>query len=172
MKPLVLVVLAIVLVAPAPQQARDPASYVDPFIGTGPAPTATYGQEFVGGGVFPGAAYPTGMLYWSPDTVEHNVPGGYFYPDRTLKGFSLTHFSGRGCTVYLDVPILPINGLLDVSPRAQPAVQRATFSHANEKAEQNWFHGGFNAIEIWSVPAGCNSAGRAACRRACLPPCG
>src|SRR5262245_56616165 len=145
MKLVAVALLAIVLVASPAQQARDAASYIDPFIGTGPAPTATYGQEFDGGDVFPGAAYPTGMLYWSPDTVEHNVPGGYFYPDRTLKGFSLTHFSGRGCSVYLDVPVLPINGLLDVSPRAQPGVQRATFSHANETAEPGYYAVGLDS---------------------------
>ena len=115
------------------QPARDLASFVDPFIGTGPAPSATYGQEFDGGDVFPGAAYPSGMLAWSPDTVEHKLPGGYFYPDHSIKGFSLTHFSGRGCTVYQDVPIMPINGTIGVSPRVQPAV--ATFAHANESAE-------------------------------------
>src|SRR5712691_11235741 len=115
------------------QPVRDLASFVDPFIGTGPAPSATYGQEFDGGDVFPGAAYPSGMLAWSPDTVEHKLPGGYFYPDHSIKGFSLTHFSGRGCTVYQDIPIMPINGTLGVSPRVQPAV--ATFSHANESAE-------------------------------------
>jgi len=90
------------------QPVADLAAYVDPFIGTGPSPTASYGREFDGGDVFPGATYPTGMLAWSPDTVEHSLPGGYFYPDRTIKGFSLTHFSGRGCTVFQDVPIMPI----------------------------------------------------------------
>src|SRR5919201_2550499 len=110
------------------QPAPDLASYVDPFIGTAPAPSAAYGAEFDGGDVFPGAAYPTGMLFWSPDTAEHRLPGGYFYPDRTLNGFSLTHFSGRGCTVYQDVPMMPIGGSLTASPRAQPAQVQSTFS--------------------------------------------
>jgi predicted alpha-1,2-mannosidase len=113
---------------------EDFAAYVDPFIGTAPAPTAAYGQEFDSGDVFPGAAYPTGMLAWSPDTVEHRLPGGYAYADRTIKGFSLTHFSGRGCTVYQDVPISAINGTLSASPHAQPSTTQATFSHANELA--------------------------------------
>jgi predicted alpha-1,2-mannosidase len=129
-----LALLTLPLGAATAQPGQDLATYVDPFIGTGPAPTASYGQEFDGGDVFPGAAYPSGMLSWSPDTIEHRLPGGYFYPDRTLKGFSLTHFSGRGCTVYQDVPILPLSGPLDRSPRADPSVMRATFSHANESA--------------------------------------
>src|SRR5438046_4414320 len=69
----------------AAQPTRDLASFVDPFIGSGPARTAAYGQEFDGGDVFPGAAYPSGMLAWSPDTVEHTLPGGYFYPDHSIK---------------------------------------------------------------------------------------
>src|SRR5437763_12771983 len=133
MVPLLCLLLALAPVAPAAAEA-DWSAYVDPFIGSGPAPSASYGQEFDGGDVFPGATYPVGMLYWSPDTVEHNVPGGYFYPDRTIKGFSLTHFSGRGCTVYQDVQIMPLAGELNASPVAHPEVTRATFAHANESA--------------------------------------
>jgi predicted alpha-1,2-mannosidase len=128
-----LLLAATVVSSAAAQPAVDLTRFVDPFIGTGPAPSASYGQEFDGGDVFPGAAYPSGMLSWSPDTLEHKQPGGYFYPDRTIKGLSLTHFSGRGCTVYQDVPIMPINGTIGASPRVQPPV--ATFSHANESAE-------------------------------------
>jgi predicted alpha-1,2-mannosidase len=117
----------------------DPAAHVDPFIGTGPAPGTGYGLEFDGGDVFPGAAYPTGMLAWSPDTVEHRIPGGYDYPDHTIGGFSLTHFSGRGCTVYQDVPIMPIVGELAVSPRSRPTLMPATFSHANESAAPGYY---------------------------------
>src|SRR5918911_3315548 len=117
----------------------DLAAYVDPFIGTALAPSAHYGPEFDGGDVFPGAAYPTGMLYWSPDTAEHRLPGGYAFADRTIKGFSLTHFSGRGCTVYQDVPIMPITGSLLASPRADPDHARSTFSHANERAEPGYY---------------------------------
>ena len=133
-----LILAALVLLSvstPAAAQPSSPpidwAAYVDPFIGTGPAPSAHYGQEFDGGDVFPGAAYPSGMLSWSPDTAEHSVPGGYFYPDTSIKGFSLTHFSGRGCQVYLDVPIMPTLGAL---PSARPSSRAATFSHANESA--------------------------------------
>src|SRR5919201_2565376 len=114
------------------EPGRDLASYVDPFIGTAPAPSAHYGAEFDGGDVFPGAAYPSGMLAWIPDTAEHSLPGGYFFPDQTIKGFSLTHFSGRGCTVYQDVPIMPMTGGPALSPRS-------TFSHASERAEPGYY---------------------------------
>jgi predicted alpha-1,2-mannosidase len=133
--------LAISLGQPASAQSPtgDLASYVDPFIGTAPAPGTGYGPEFDGGDVFPGAASPTGMLFWSPDTVEHRLPGGYDFQDRTIKGFSLTHFSGRGCTVYQDVPLMPISGTLTASPAAQPAQTPSTFSHNNEQAQPGYY---------------------------------
>jgi predicted alpha-1,2-mannosidase len=114
------------------EPGHDLASYVDPFIGTAPAPSAHNGAEFDGGDVFPGAAYPSGMLAWSPDTAEHSLPGGYFFPDQTIKGFSLTHFSGRGCTVYQDVPIMPM-------PGGPARSARSSFSHANEQAEPGYY---------------------------------
>src|ERR1051326_5931451 len=126
MRIVVLATFVLAAMLPPAQSAPDPASYVDPFIGTAPSPLAHYGTEFDGGDTFPGAVYPAGMLAWSPDTLEHTLPRGYSYLDRTLKGFSLTHFSGRGCTVYQDVPILPLLAGGDSSP--------PTFSHANESA--------------------------------------
>jgi predicted alpha-1,2-mannosidase len=109
-----------------PDPSPDLAAYVNPFIGTAPAPNTGYGLEFDSGDTLPGAVYPSGMLAWSPDTLPTRLPGGYAYPDRTLKGFSLTHFSGRGCTVYQDVPILPTPG--------DAAGPNPTFQHANESA--------------------------------------
>src|SRR6059058_3906753 len=43
-------------------------------------------------------------------------PGGYYYPDTTIKGLSLTHFSGRGCKVYQDIPFMPFVGTVNGSP--------------------------------------------------------
>ncbi|MFD4972080.1 GH92 family glycosyl hydrolase [Streptomyces sp. NPDC058424] len=122
-----------------------PTSYVNPLIGTDPAPDTGYGGNFDTGDVFPGAAYPAGMLAWSPDTAEHNIPGGYWYPDRTIKGFSLTHFSGRGCTVSMDVPIMPVNGPVTSSPQANPTAFRSTFSHDNEEARPGYYHVGLDS---------------------------
>src|SRR5215469_2765185 len=56
------------------------ASYVNPFIGTNPAPNSRYGFSFDTGDVYPGAVAPQGMVAWSPDTTS-GIPGGYWYPD-------------------------------------------------------------------------------------------
>jgi predicted alpha-1,2-mannosidase len=111
--------------------------YVNPFIGT--APTGNnYGFGYDTGDVYPGADRPFGMLQWGPDTTS-NIPGGYWYPDNTIKGFSLDHFSGRGCTYVEDVPLMPVPGAVTQSPRANPAAFRSTFSHANESASPGYY---------------------------------
>ena len=111
--------------------------YVDPFIGT-----AEGGSHFGFGGnsgdTFPGATYPMGMVQWSPDTPS-NLPGGYYYPDTTIKGFSLTHFSGRGCHVYQDIPFLPYVGAVTTSPAIQPTIFSSHFSHENEHAHPGYY---------------------------------
>ncbi|MDQ2717841.1 MAG: hypothetical protein M3Z08_23345, partial [Chloroflexota bacterium] len=87
----------------------DLAQYVNPFIGTEATPQSTHlGPGFDSGNVFPGASYPHGMVQWSPDTTT--APGGYRYNQNTINGFSLTHFSGRGCSAYQDIPFMPTLG--------------------------------------------------------------
>jgi predicted alpha-1,2-mannosidase len=95
---------------------NDPASLVNPFIGT-----TNQGNDF------PGASAPFGMVQWSPDTNSRPPGGGYEYNDSTITGFSLTHLSGPGCGAEGDIPILPTTGSVDTSATD-------TFSHANESA--------------------------------------
>jgi predicted alpha-1,2-mannosidase len=92
------------LSAVAPAEAEvptlaDPASIVDPLIGTSG-----------GADVFPGADVPFGMVQWSPDTPSRPWGGGYEYNDKTITGFSLTHISGPGCGAAGDIPVLPVTG--------------------------------------------------------------
>jgi len=101
--------------------------FVNPFIGTGST------SPFGGGNTFPGAAYPLGMVQWSPDTIS-NPPGGYSYYDSIIKGFSLTHFSGRGCQVYQDFPFMPYVGKLIYSPATNSSLYYSNFSHTSEIA--------------------------------------
>jgi putative alpha-1,2-mannosidase len=74
--------------APAKSEAYQA---VDPFIGTG-----------ADGHTYPGAVVPFGMVQLSPDTwigdFHHSYAhaAGYRYEDKTIQGFSHTHFSGAG----------------------------------------------------------------------------
>ena len=129
--------------APAPG-AGGPAGYVNPFIGTQPSPTSHYGFGFDTGDVFPGAVAPHGMVAWSPDTTS-GIPGGYWYPDNTIKGFSLDHFSGRGCSYQGDIPFMPVPGPVSSSPATNPAAYRSTFSHASESASPGYYQVGLDS---------------------------
>jgi putative alpha-1,2-mannosidase len=113
--------------------AADPAGYVDPMIGTTNA-----------GNVYPGATTPFGMIAWSPTTTRGNqagagAAGGYQYDVTRLRGFSLTHLDGTGCTPGAsgDVPIMPFTGDVLSSPSADSTDQvfASDFSHADETAE-------------------------------------
>jgi predicted alpha-1,2-mannosidase len=76
-------------------QAKDPADYVNPFIGAG-SMEGTYKDAFHGKN-FPGAATPAGMVQLSPDTVTGgDNGGGYSYVHKTIEGFSFNHMSGVG----------------------------------------------------------------------------
>ncbi|HWW02804.1 MAG TPA: GH92 family glycosyl hydrolase [Candidatus Acidoferrum sp.] len=114
-----------------------PATYVNPFIGTAPG-GASFGFSGNSGDTFPGAAYPRGMFQFSPDTPS-NLPGGYNYLDNAIKGFSVRHFSGRGCTVYQDFAFMPCVGPVTASPGTGGATYDSGFSHANESATPGYY---------------------------------
>ncbi len=111
--------------------------FVNPFIGTAPGGT-NFGFGGNSGDVFPGAAFPRGMLQWSPDTPS-NLPGGYYYPDTSIKGFSVRHFSGRGCNVYQDFAFMPYIGQVTVSPATSSSTYTAGFSHVSETAAPGYY---------------------------------
>src|SRR4051795_6426612 len=91
----------------------DPVAYVNPFIGTTNL-----------GNTYPGAVTPFGMLAWSPQTSRGNqlstpAPGGYQYTATRIRGLSLTHLSGVGCSgADGDIPIMPHVGEVTTSPSA------------------------------------------------------
>ncbi|HEX6481873.1 MAG TPA: GH92 family glycosyl hydrolase [Ktedonobacteraceae bacterium] len=105
------------------------AQYVNPFIGTSPFSDAHSGFYFDSGDVTPAATYPMGMVQWGPDTTT-SIPGHYYYPDTTIKSFSLTHFSGRGCSALGDIPFMPYVGAF---------ASLSSFSHSNESAHPGYY---------------------------------
>jgi predicted alpha-1,2-mannosidase len=111
--------------------------YVNPFLGTAPGGSG-FGFGGDSGDTFPGAAYPRGMVQWSPDTPS-NLPGGYYYLDGTIKGFSVRHFSGRGCNVYQDFAFMPCLGPVSSSPGTNFGAYSSGFSHTNESASPGYY---------------------------------
>ncbi|MEV8613074.1 GH92 family glycosyl hydrolase [Amycolatopsis sp. NPDC051373] len=129
-------VVAAVAPATAAVAAKAPdtdfAKWVNPFVGTRPG-GEDHGTGGGAGNTFPGAVAPFGMVQWSPDTVK-SQPGGYFYDDNALTGFSLTHLSGAGCSTYEDIPFIPYVGEVSTSPATDPGHYTSKFSHDNEHA--------------------------------------
>lgn len=123
--------------------------FVNPFIGTAPCPGLKTGFKASAGNVFPGVVCPRGMLAWSSDTTHaYTAPGGYWYPDQTIRGFSLTHFSGRGVMYLMDIPFMPIVQPVAVSPGTDWDQFAASFSHMNETASPGYYRVKFdNGIE-------------------------
>ncbi|MBW4331961.1 GH92 family glycosyl hydrolase [Stakelama sp. CBK3Z-3] len=125
---------ALVGVVPAmAQHAPAPADEVNPFIGT-----------TNGGNVYPGATMPFGMVAFSPEETPLPgygfpiaAPGGYEWRANGVRGFSLTHLSGTGCTgASGDIPIMPVTRAVDISPSSVEAalMYASIIDHAKEKA--------------------------------------
>src|SRR3546814_3915911 len=95
----------------------DYAAWVNPFVGTD-AGAPDFGTGGGAGNNYPGATLPFGMVQFSPDTSPSviNYTGGYTYSDRKIAGFSLTHVSGAGCSIFQDFPFLPTLTPIDQSP--------------------------------------------------------
>jgi len=118
--------------------------YVNPFSGT---------QNM--GHTFPGVCVPFGLVQLSPDTemILCNVDGkyqpeayrycaGYQYDDKTIIGFSHTHFNGTGHSDLGDLLIMPTTGPLQVTMGTADDPEsgyRSRFSHNREKASPGYY---------------------------------
>src|SRR5262245_6092790 len=114
-------------------QTPDLAGEVNVFIGT-----------TNGGNTYPGATLPFGMVAFSPEETPLPgkrypiaAPGGYEWRANGIKGFSLTHLSGTGCTgASGDVPIMPVTIPVEYSPSADDSftMYSSLFTHDHEEA--------------------------------------
>jgi predicted alpha-1,2-mannosidase len=126
-------------------EKRNLIQYVDPMIGTAKM-----------GHTYPGATVPFGSVQLSPetDTIAYSLNGkyngevykycaGYQYEDKTIVGFSHTHFSGTGHSDLGDFLIMPTTGKLQLNPgvASKPlSGYRSAFSHSTEKAEPAYYN--------------------------------
>ncbi|MGN7833797.1 GH92 family glycosyl hydrolase [Pseudoxanthomonas sp. 22568] len=110
---------------------------VDPFIGTG-------GE----GHTYPGATVPFGMVQLSPDTRiqprkdAYGWAAGYRHDDRTIVGFSHTHFSGTGHSDLGDVLLMPISGEVKLergNPDQPGSGYTSRFRHDDETAQPGYY---------------------------------
>jgi predicted alpha-1,2-mannosidase len=131
-------VLAFAIFSPVIAFAADYASEVNPFIGT-----------TNGGNTYPGATLPFGMVAFSPEetplpgrSYPIAAPGGYEWRANGIKGFSLTHLSGTGCTgASGDVPVMPVTIPVETSPSGDDSFTKyaSWFSHDREEASPGFY---------------------------------
>jgi len=122
--------------------SKDVTKWVDPFIGTG-------GD----GHTFPGAVVPFGMVQLSPDSAAvsrgvdpqseiYKHSAGYHFDDKTITGFSHTHFSGTGHSDLGDLLIMPMTGKPHLTPGSADdpdSGYRSRFNHKNETASPGYY---------------------------------
>ncbi|MEI7983489.1 MAG: glycoside hydrolase family 92 protein, partial [Bacteroidota bacterium] len=112
--------------------------YVNPFIGT---------QEM--GHTYPGACVPFGFVQLSPDTdtIPYDKEGkynpevyrycaGYQYLDKTIVGFSHTHFNGTGHSDLGDFLLMPATGKLQLNPGTADHPETGYRSRFRKETEQ------------------------------------
>lgn len=146
------------------QPATNYAAEVNPFIGTAN-----------GGNTYPGATLPFGMVAFSPEETPLPgkrypiaAPGGYQWRSIGIKGFSLTHLSGTGCTgASGDIPIMPVTIPVEYSPAADPSftMYSSMFDHAHEKASP----GAYSVTLDNGVSADLSATARTAAARFTFP---
>jgi predicted alpha-1,2-mannosidase len=119
-------------------------NYVNPFSGT---------QNM--GHTFPGVCAPFGAVQLSPDTdmIPHDINGvyqpdtyrycaGYQFDDKTIIGFSHTHFNGTGHSDLGDILIMPTTGKVQLEMgKAEDTKNgyRSSFRHETETAQPGYY---------------------------------
>ncbi|SMC67797.1 alpha-1,2-mannosidase, putative [Moheibacter sediminis] len=125
-------------------QQKDLLPYVNTLIGT---------EKM--GHTYPGATAPFGSVQLSPDTdtISYELNGkynkdvykycaGYRYEDKTIVGFSHTHFSGTGHSDLGDFLVMPTVGELKMNPGTAQNPDsgfRSRFSHDEEIAQAGYY---------------------------------
>jgi predicted alpha-1,2-mannosidase len=129
----VIAAVAVSLIALSSAARADLAGEVNPFIGS-----------TNGGNTYPGATLPFGMVAFSPEetplpgrSYPIAAPGGYEWRVNGIKGFTLTHLSGTGCTgASGDILIMPVTRPVELSPSADDSfsMYSSYFTHDHEAA--------------------------------------
>jgi len=142
--PLLAAALLITLFGYSQKTTKKNYQYINPLIGT---------QRM--GHTYPGATVPFGSVQLSPetDTIAYELNkkyngkvyeycAGYQYKDKTIVGFSHTHFSGTGHSDLGDFLLMPTTGPLQLNPGTADkpgSGYRSAYSHANELAYASYY---------------------------------
>ncbi|MDR0430583.1 MAG: GH92 family glycosyl hydrolase [Tannerellaceae bacterium] len=129
MKKILIFIFSVFCFTSCSKEYKEPADYVDPFIGTG-----------FHGHTYPGVTAPFGAVQLSPDTRFGNwdACSGYHYSDSVIIGFSHTHLSGTGCADLGDILFHPTTK--EIKPVQQGHIfDYLPFSHKDESASPGYY---------------------------------
>ncbi len=113
--------------------AQSPASFVDPYIGSG-----GHGHVFVG------ASVPLGAVQAGPNNFFKGWDwcSGYHYSDSTIIGFAQTHLNGTGIGDLGDVLIMPYIGKTKTDKGSEGNTSSgyaSSFSHQKERVKPGYY---------------------------------
>jgi predicted alpha-1,2-mannosidase len=113
MKPFIVLFLIVLISCTAEKPAFEPASFVNPFIGTGQVE-----NHINGGNTYPGAVRPWGMVSMSPHNIDFRgqvASTTYTKNNPFIFGFGHTHISGMGCNASGAILLKATSGNTDVT---------------------------------------------------------
>ena len=107
-------------------KSKEPAAYVNPFIGTD-----------AHGHTYPGASLPFGMVQLSPQSRLSGWDGcsGYHFTDSVIYGFAHTALNGTGVGDYGDILVMPV---VD-EPDFKNSQYSSSFRKSTERAEAGYY---------------------------------
>ena len=125
----IIIILMVLLTPVAASSAIDPASYVNPLVGSQSKHSLSTGNTY------PAIALPWGMNFWTPQTGKMGDGWTYTYDADKIKGIKQTHQPSPWINDYGQFSIMPTTGriMADEDERA------SWFSHKAETAEPNYY---------------------------------
>ena len=106
----------------AADDMKDPASYVNPLIGS----QSTF--QLSTGNTYPAIARPWGMNFWTPQTGKMGDGWAYTYTSNKIRGFKQTHQPSPWINDYGQFSIMPVIG----APEFNEDKRASWFSHKSE----------------------------------------
>ena len=134
--------------------------YVNPLIGTD-----NHGHVFVG------ASVPFGGVQVGPNEMGEGWDwcSGYNYPDKYIKGFSMTHLSGCGCADLGDICLMPATGKVRINRGNESDLSTGFFSeftHDKETTRPDYYA---VYLERYGIKAELTATERASLQRYTFP---
>ena len=113
----------------AAEEVNDPATYVNPLIGS----QSTF--QLSTGNTYPAIARPWGMNFWTPQTGKMGDGWAYTYTSTKIRGFKQTHQPSPWINDYGQFSIMPVTG----APEFNEDKRASWFSHKSEIATPYYY---------------------------------